>query len=296
MLKRILSRRFVSAAAVKTLRENSGAPIAKCKEALNQVGENNFLQAVEWLQARGLSSKISESTASEKVVAFSVGQKCAVGVQLLCVTDFAARSELIKALANKIAQSVQKSSGKIVCEDVLDVVITESPHSQISAGSIRDILRQASAVLGEKVSLGDVKKIHADCVGVYLHDGNGGVGKMGGMVGLELSVEKRGEEDIFKLSAELARQVVACSPRYLKCQGEEILVDEINKIRSEIGDQVDEKIKDRILQGKIKNLREEMVFEDGLFLNGENNKTVGEYISSFGKRFGKIKVVEMAKI
>jgi elongation factor Ts len=86
----------VSAAAVKALREKTGAGMMDCKKALNEA-EGNEDRAIEVLRERGLASakKKEGRVASEGVVGsyIHMGGKVGVLVEVNCETDFVARAK-----------------------------------------------------------------------------------------------------------------------------------------------------------------------------------------------------------
>jgi len=118
----------VTAAAVKALREKTGAGMMECKKALNEA-EGNEERAIELLRERGLASakKKEGRVAAEGVVAsyIHMGGKVGVLVEVNCETDFAARSEEFQQLVKDIAMHVAAAEPRYVSRtevtaDVLD--------------------------------------------------------------------------------------------------------------------------------------------------------------------------------
>ena len=118
----------ISAAAVKALREKTGAGMMECKKALTE-SDGNEDRAVEILRERGLASakKKEGRVAAEGVVGsyIHMGGKVGVLVEVNCETDFVARGEefqqLVKDLAMHIAAAEPRYvSREEVTSEVLD--------------------------------------------------------------------------------------------------------------------------------------------------------------------------------
>ena len=94
-----------SAAQVKELREKTGAGIMDAKKAL--VEHNGDMEkAMEYLRQKGIASadKKMGRIAAEGVVASYVADGVGAMVEINCETDFVAKNEEFKALANKPEQ------------------------------------------------------------------------------------------------------------------------------------------------------------------------------------------------
>ncbi len=94
---------------IKNLRERTGAGIVEVKKALEEAGGDDQ-KAIEILRKRGQEKamKKSDRVAEEGVIASYVHSNGRVGaiVKLLCETDFVARNEEFKSLAQDIAMHV----------------------------------------------------------------------------------------------------------------------------------------------------------------------------------------------
>src|SRR4026209_651467 len=99
----------ITAAAVKQLREKTGAGMMECKNALVEA-EGNEEKAVDILRERGLASakkREGRIAAEGIVVAYThMGGKVGVRVELNCETDFVARGERFKELVKDIASHI----------------------------------------------------------------------------------------------------------------------------------------------------------------------------------------------
>src|SRR5438094_28745 len=111
-----------SAAAIKALREKTGAGMMECKRALIEA-EGAEERAIEILRERGLASakKKEGRVAAEGVVGsyIHMGGKVGVLVEVNCETDFVARSEEFLQLVKDIAMHVAATEPRYVSrEDV----------------------------------------------------------------------------------------------------------------------------------------------------------------------------------
>src|SRR6476620_10416915 len=111
---------YVSAAAVKTLREKTGAGMMDCKKALIEANGNEE-RANEILRERGLASakKKEGRVAAEGVVGsyIHMGGKVGVLVEVNCETDFAARSPEFQQLVKDIAMHIAAAEPRYVSRD-----------------------------------------------------------------------------------------------------------------------------------------------------------------------------------
>jgi len=109
-----------SAAAIKALREKTGAGMMECKRALIEA-EGAEDRAIEILRERGLASakKKEGRVAAEGVVSsyIHMGGKDGVLVEVNCETDFVARSEEFQQLVKDIAMHVAAAEPRYVSRD-----------------------------------------------------------------------------------------------------------------------------------------------------------------------------------
>ena len=110
----------VSAAAVKALREKTGAGMMECKKALIEANGNEE-RANEILRERGLASakKKEGRVAAEGVVGsyIHMGGKVGVLVEVNCETDFVARGEEFQQLVKDIAMHIAAAEPRYVSRD-----------------------------------------------------------------------------------------------------------------------------------------------------------------------------------
>ncbi len=167
----------ISAQAVKTLREETGAGILECKNALTE-SDGDFKKAKVWLEARGLkkAEKVTGREAKQGLIETYVHQgRVGAMVELSCETDFVARTEDFQKLAKDIAlhiagvgptyvsvndipeeehEEAKREHGDNIKKAFYDEkVLLEQPFVRDGKVSINDMLIQARAKLGENILL-----------------------------------------------------------------------------------------------------------------------------------------------
>ena len=109
----------VTAAAVKQLREKTGAGMMECKNALVEA-EGNEERAIDILRKRGLASarKREGRIAAEGIVGFYIhmGGKVGVLVEVNCETDFVARGDEFQQLVKDVAMHIAAAEPRYVSQ------------------------------------------------------------------------------------------------------------------------------------------------------------------------------------
>jgi elongation factor Ts len=109
----------ITAAAVKQLREKTGAGMMECKNALVEAGGNEE-QAVDILRKRGLASarKREGRIAAEGIVGsyIHMGGKVGVLVEVNCETDFVARGDEFQQLVKDVAMHIAAAEPRYVSQ------------------------------------------------------------------------------------------------------------------------------------------------------------------------------------
>jgi elongation factor Ts len=102
----------ISAKQVKELRDKTGAGMMDCKKALKET-DGDMEKASEWLRQKGITSAAKKEgrVASEGLVHSYIhtGGRVGVLVEINCETDFVARHEDFKALAQNVAMQIAAS-------------------------------------------------------------------------------------------------------------------------------------------------------------------------------------------
>jgi elongation factor Ts len=199
----------ITAAAVKDLRERSGAGMMDCKKALSETN-GDIEAAVDWLRAKGLAAaaKKSSRTAAEGLVATKVEGTRGVAVEVNSETDFVAKNEQFQNFARTAAEVAL--AGSIVDAEVLKA----APHP--AGGTIADALVTNVATIGENQQLRRVSYVSVSkgLVVDYIHNAvTPGLGKIGVLVALESEAPA---ETLQALGKQIAMHVAAAFPVALK--------------------------------------------------------------------------------
>lgn len=134
---------------IKSLREQTGAGIADCRKALVQ-SDGDMGKARQWLKIQGVSKTFSKTEREVKaglVDVYSHGGKVGVIVELLCETDFVARTDDFKNLAHEIALQVA-SMNPSSTEELLS-----QEYIRDNSQNVAELIRSVSGKLGENIQI-----------------------------------------------------------------------------------------------------------------------------------------------
>ena len=190
-----------SAADVKRLREQTGAGMLDCRNAL--VEAPDYEAAVELLRVKGAKdvNKRAERTAAQGLVTSALeGNSKGVLLELNCETDFVAKTELFQQVAADIAKAALASD----TADRLGVLGLEVRPGQTA----QQLIEEAGASLKEKVEVGRFARFEGGYIASYLHKSDPALPPtLGVLVQLE-----SGAADV---AQDVAHQVAAMRPRYV---------------------------------------------------------------------------------
>jgi elongation factor Ts len=117
----------ITAGAVKSLREKTGAGMVDCKNALTEAGGNEE-QAIEVLRKKGMATagkKAGRVTAEGAVGSYiHMGGKVGVLVEVNCESDFVARGDEFQQLVKDIAMHIAAASPSYVRRDEVPQDVT----------------------------------------------------------------------------------------------------------------------------------------------------------------------------
>lgn len=140
---------------LKKLRFETGAGIADCKEALSQ-SEGDFEKAKEWLKKKGLDKADSKSDREVKaglVEVYSHHGKVGVAVEVLCETDFVAKTDDFKALTHDIVLQIASMAPENKDE------LLKQEYVKDSSIIINDLIKSVVARVGENIQIGKFCRI-----------------------------------------------------------------------------------------------------------------------------------------
>jgi elongation factor Ts len=155
----------ISIDSIKELREQSGAGIMQCRNALEK-HEGNREKALEFLKEQGLlkAKEKEERTAAEGLIGAYIhtGGRVGAMVELNCETDFVARTDEFKELAHNLAMQVAAMDPKFVSEadipkkvdvDPRAACLLLQPYIKDQELTIQDIITDTIARVGENIKV-----------------------------------------------------------------------------------------------------------------------------------------------
>src|SRR5229473_1059146 len=151
-----------SAADVKRLREQTGAGMLDCRNALVEAAD--YEGAVEILRVKGAKdvTKRAERTAANGLVTAALeGNSVGGRLEVNCEPDFVATTDLFQQVAADIAQAALASD----TADRLAVLGLEVRPGQTA----QELIEEAGASLKEKVEVGRFARFAGGYVTSYLH-------------------------------------------------------------------------------------------------------------------------------
>lgn len=140
---------------IKKLREQTGAGIADCKEALKE-SDGDLEKAKEWLKKKGLdkaSSKTERAVKAGIVDVYSHGGKVGVLVEVLCETDFVARTDDFKNLAHELSLQIASMNPSSLEEFLSQEYIRDNSLT------IDQLIKSLIGKLGENIQIGRFERI-----------------------------------------------------------------------------------------------------------------------------------------
>lgn len=140
---------------IKKLRQETGAGVAACREALSE-SSGDMSHAKEYLKKKGLdqaSSKSEREVKAGMIETYSHGGRIGVIVEVLCETDFVAKTEDFKMLAHEVAMQIASMNPKDVSE------LMEQEYIRDSTQKVSDIVKTTVSKLGENIQIGKFARI-----------------------------------------------------------------------------------------------------------------------------------------
>ncbi len=272
----------ITAAAVKELREKSGAGMMDCKKALAET-QGNMEAAVDWLRTKGLAAadKKSSRTAAEGLVGVAVAGTKGVAVEVNSQTDFVAKNEIFQNFVRDVT-AIALEAG----DDIEALKAAAMPQG----GSVGEVLVNNIATIGENQVLRRAKKVEVTKGAVipYVHNAQApGLGKIGVLVALESDA---GVDVLEPLGKQIAMHVAAAFPLALSIEGldPEVVEREAAILREKNAEKIVGKsaeVAEKILNGPIEKFkRENALLTQAFVIDGKT--PVQDVIAKAGKDAG----------
>lgn len=255
----------ISASMVKELREKTGAGMMDCKKALVETN-GDMEKAIDYLREKGISkaAKKAERIAAEGLSNIYIKGNDAVVVELNSETDFVAKNAEFKELLDKIGNTILENNV---------TSMEEALNTKCGDETINDLIVNATAKIGEKISLRRFEKVtktDSQVFGSYLH--------MGGKIS-SLTIIEGGNEEVAR---DVAMQAAAMRPQYINI--ELVPAEDLEREKAVIKEQVINEGKkpefaDKIVEGRIRKFYEETVLEEQAFIK-DSGLTVKAYLEN----------------
>jgi len=190
-----------TAADVKRLREQTGAGMMDCKNALEEAS-GDLEAAVELLRLKGakdVNKRATRTAANGLVTAELDGTRAGVLVELNCETDFVAKTDLFQQVAAEIAAAALKAE----VTDRPSLLTTEARPGT----TVQQLIEEAGASLKEKLELGRFARFEGGYVASYLHRSDAALPPT---LGVLVQLDK----DNAEVAKDLAQQIAAMRPLY----------------------------------------------------------------------------------
>jgi elongation factor Ts len=247
-----------------------------CKKALVEAG-GDFEEARKILRKRGLASaaRKADRATSEGLVVAKVTPAAAVLVEINCETDFVARTEDFRALANGLAELVAAHAafGDTRSGDVAALAALPAPGKPTE--KVSEALSHLIAKLGENMGIRRFARLTPrahERFASYVH----GNGRIGVLVGIPAGDESLGKD--------LAMHIAASDPRFASRSEvtPEMLANEREIARAQAAQAgKPPQVVERIAEGKVEKFYQETVLTEQAFVK-EPEKTVGQVVVERG--------------
>jgi elongation factor Ts len=280
----------ISAAAVKELREKTGAGMMDCKKALIET-EGNFEEAVDFLRKKGLAAAAKKAgrTASEGLTAAKVDGLTGVVVEVNSETDFVARNERFQDLVKNIANLA------VIAKTIDTLKTSKMPNGK----SVEEDIIENIATIGENLTLRrmDILEISEGAIGSYVHNEVvPNLGKISVLVGLASNAKDKAKLEA--LAKQIAVHVAGNNPQSIDDSSlDQALVERERKVFFEKSKEEGkpDNIIEKMVEGRIRKFFSEVVLLQQNFLF-DPKLTVAEVIKNAEKELGaEIKIAKFIR-
>jgi elongation factor Ts len=260
-----------TAADVKRLREQTGAGMMDCKNALVEAN-GDYDAAVEALRIKGAKdvTKRAQRTAAQGLVTAQLdGTRAGVLLELNCETDFVAKTDLFQEVAADIAAAALAAGAA----DRLAVLGLEVRPGQTA----QELIEEAGATLKEKLELGRYARFDGGYVTTYLHKSDPGLPPT---LGVLVQLDEAGAE----IAQDIALQVAAMRPQYVT---REQVPDDLMANERRIAEQVTreegkpEQAIPKIVEGRLNAFLKDIVLVEQASVR-DQKKSVKQLLAEYG--------------
>ncbi|HWW63573.1 MAG TPA: translation elongation factor Ts [Sphingomonadaceae bacterium] len=270
----------ITAAAVKDLRDRTGAGMMDCKKALGETN-GDLEAAVDWLRTKGLAAAAKKAgrQAAEGLVGVAVEGTRGAAVEVNSETDFVAKNDQFQDFVRKVA-GIALTTGA----DVEALAAAAYPDG----GTVAEKLTNNIATIGENQALrrAALLEVKEGAVVAYVHNAAApGLGKIGVLVALESTAPAGTLETLGK---QLAMHVAAANPLALTADAlDPALVERERAIAIEKASESGKpaNIVEKMVEGGIAKFRKENALLSQLFVM-DNKTPIQDVVAAAAKEAG----------
>jgi elongation factor Ts len=257
-----------TAADVKRLRDQTGAGMMDCKNALVDA-DGDLDAAVELLRVKGVKDagkRATRTAANGLVIAELADHDAGVLVELNCETDFVAKTDLFQQVAHEIALVTLEAG---VFDQPAALAVEARPGV-----TVQQLIEEAGSSLKEKLELGRFARLEGGYVDRYLHRTDAALPPT---IGVLVQLDKENAE----VARDLAQQIAAARPAYLT--REDVPADVVERERR-IAEQITrdegkpEQAIPKIVEGRLNSYFKDAVLVEQPFVK-ENKTTVKQVLA-----------------
>lgn len=261
----------ITAADVNKLRQQTGAGMMDCKNALVEAN-GDFETAIDVLRKKGqkIAAKRGGNDAKEGLIMAQATQDNTAGVILAlnCETDFVAKNDgyisfvqsLIELALHKLPETVEELKALAYDERL----------------SVADKITEQVGVIGEKLDLSAYAVVRAQNVVAYNHPGN----QLATLVGLTIA-----GEDVAEAGRQVAMQIAAMSPIAIDKNGvDERTIEREIEVGKELAIQEGKPVDmaEKIAMGRLNKFFQENTLLSQAFVR-DNKLTVEQFLNNTSK-------------
>ena len=258
---------MISASLVKELREQTGAGMMDCKNALKETN-GDLEAAIDWLREKGIAKagKKEARIAAEGLADVFIKDNKAVIIEINAETDFVSKNDEFKELIKNVGETVLNSDAK---------TLEEANELPFGEGTIKDLVVDKTAKIGEKLDfrrLAVIEKKKDETFGTYLH--------MGGKIAV-VTVIKGANEEVAK---DVAMQAAAMNPKYVFIS--DVPEEEVAREREVLKEQAINEgkpadIAEKMVEGRLKKFFKEICLAEQAFIK-DGDIDVTKYVTNNG--------------
>ena len=260
-----------TAAAVKALREQTGAGMMDVKKALTEA-DGDAEKALEIIRLKGLKSlsKREGRQASAGLLAAQTDGTVGVLVEVNSETDFVAKNQKFIDFSNEVLAAAVASGAAD-----LDALLA----APMGEGTVKDRLDAFAAIIGEKLQVGRIVRVEGENVDLYLHQTNPDLPPQ---VGVFVVTDAAGKS----VAHDIAMHVAAYMPAYL--DRDSVPADVLDKERATLEKITLEEGKPANIVPKIVEGRLNAFFKDNCLVDQafarDPSKSVGQVLKEAGAK------------